>query len=131
MFADPAWEVVGTQDKVTETSSEIAADFRIVDAFTDALNGLPAARVQGMIANGIASVPASSQLAILDGDDHVVGLLEFSFIKPDAKALRLDLPRKRGFDGYIRDYHADQNYRLVLLQPNANRVLVLKQLDLH
>ena len=129
MFADSAWELMGTQWQVTEPAGEITLDVRVVDTFTDALNGLPAARVEGVIAEGIANVPHPGQLAILDQDDRVAGLLEFSFIRPDAKALRLDIPRKHGFDGYIRNYHADQNYRLIVLQADTKRVLLLKQLD--
>jgi hypothetical protein len=29
------------------------------------------------------------------------------------------MPRKRGFDGYIRNYSADQRYRLAVLDPDS------------
>jgi hypothetical protein len=65
-------------------------------------------------------------LVVLDESNTIVGLAEFSFIRSE-RALRLDLPRKRGFDGYIRDYSANEIYRLVLLQPKAMRAFQLQQ----
>ncbi len=66
---------------------------------------------------------------MLDDEDRVVGLAQLSFIAYDADALRLDVPRKRGFDGYIRDYQPSLSYRLVFVPADAKHALLLKQLE--
>jgi hypothetical protein len=128
MFTDPGWELMGLRRTPEKYGDEIAVSVRVVNPFHDALTGLPAARVEGEISHGIGSIAEQDQLAVLDEDDRVVGLMEFSSIKPDGHALRLSVPRKSGFDGYIRDYHAGQTYRLVLLQLAEKRSLLLKNL---
>jgi hypothetical protein len=129
MFADPGWELMDTRQILAGQSREIVLDAQVVNTFNDALNGLPAARIEGLVSQGISSVAHEDQLAILDEGDRVVGLAEFSFIAYDAHALRLDVPRKRGFDGYIRNYQANRSYRLVLLQADAKPALLLKRFD--
>jgi hypothetical protein len=61
---------------------------------------------------------------MLDDEDRLVGLAESSFISPDATGLRLDIARKRGFTGYIRNYRANGSYRLVLLRGSDYAVLL-------
>ncbi len=49
MFGDPRWELMGTQQQTAiEQSGEIVVNAQIVDTFNDALNGLPAARIEGL-----------------------------------------------------------------------------------
>ncbi len=129
MFADSRWELMGTRQPSAEQSREIILDAQVVNTFNDVLNGLPAAQIEGFVSHGIASVAHEGQLAILDDDDRVVGLAELSFVANEPHALRLDIPRKRGFDGYIHDYQPSLSYRLVLLQADAKRTLLLKRID--
>jgi hypothetical protein len=129
MFADPGWELMGSRWTTTTQGDEITVNAQVINPLHDALTGLPAARVEGTLIRNSEITAHAEQLAILDEDDRITGLVEFSTIKPDADALRFSVPRKRGFDGYIRDYHAGQTYRLVLLQTAEKRAVLLKQLD--
>lgn len=130
MFADPGWALMGTQWPVAPGDGKFAASARVTGRLQDSQSGLAAARVEGVVSHGIAAIAQSGALAILDADDRVAGLAEFSFIySPEPVLLRLDVPRKRGFDAYIRDFHADRQYRLVLLQAAAHRAVLLQTLD--
>jgi len=127
MFAEPTWELVGAQWRgALEQSDEFIAEAHVSSTLRDADTGSPAARFEGIVSHGIAQVQRDGQLAVLDESNTVVGLAEFSFIRSE-HALRLDLPRKRGFDGYISDYSVSKVYRLVLLQPKAMRAFQLQQ----
>jgi hypothetical protein len=126
MFSDPAWELVGTpwtghidhSDKYVVSAQLIAQVVAIDD-------DQPAARLEGYVERGIAALQRGRQLAILDDRATVVGLAEFSSIGPRARSLRLDVPRKRGFDGYIRRYDPDRHYRLVSLDLAGNDAIEL------
>ncbi|HSE11195.1 MAG TPA: hypothetical protein VLB69_01055 [Rudaea sp.] len=47
------------------------------------------------------------------------------FIRPNSPALPLGLRRKRGFDGYVRDYGEGTKYTLVFMHFNMNRAIAL------
>lgn len=130
MFAEPSWELVGTVwNGALTPSTRFSLELHLADVIRDAQSGLPAARFEGEFTRGAADAQRGGQLAFLDQDNRVAGLAEFSFFGSDAKPLQLSVPRKRGFDGYIRDYRADGRYSLVLLQANPARALVLQPLD--
>jgi len=130
MFSKPGWELVGTQwPGALERSDKIAADARLTTTLNDAETGMPAARIEGIVTHGIAKVRGKDQIAVLDENNTIVGVAEFSFIRTDAHVLRPDLPRKRGFDGYIRDYKPGRIYRVALLQPEAMRAVQLQELN--
>jgi hypothetical protein len=128
MFTNPTWKLLGEKANATQQDGEIGLDVRVASTLVDAFTGRTAARIEGAISHGVAKA-AQGQLTILDDENGVAGFAEFSFISRDASALRMDIPRKRGFDGYIRDYHADHVYRLVLLHADTNRAVLLKSID--
>lgn len=116
MFVKPGWAKLGTHIEVRlEHNPNLDAQAHILSTFIDPLSGLPAARVEGVIKHGISEVHSDDEWAILDSANRIVGFAEFSFINHDAHALRLDVPRKRGFNGYIRDYKFGQRYDLALI----------------
>ena len=129
MFAEPSWRLVGTQWNGTfQRSNEFGLAAHLLNTFRDSQTGLPAVRFQGAVSYGIATLQRRGQLVVLDGENTVVGVAEFSFISDSARSLRMDVPRKRGFDGYIRDYNAAKTYRLVLLDTvngSANELATL------
>lgn len=116
MFADPLWERVGTKWSGT---SEVHPDFSVhiqtIEPIVDGVNGKPALHFNGMVDSGIRTLQRDGQLAVLDEDDMIVGVAEYSFISFDVPRLELEIPRKRGFDGYVHNYRADKRYRLVWL----------------
>ena len=129
MFADPSWRLVGTQSKEAfRRSNAFGLTAHLLNTFRDIQTGLPAARFEGVVSYGIATLQRRGQLAVLDGDNTVVGVAEFSFINSSARSLRIDVPRKRGFDGYIRNYDAGKTYRLALLDATSGSATLLTTL---
>lgn len=129
MYAEPSWQLVGTKWHGTfEQSDEFDVEAHLTGTLVDGETGIAAARIEGVVAHGVAAIQREGQLAILDENDMVVGLAEFSFVRDGADALRFDLPRKRGFNGYIRDYQPGNSYRLVLLRPKTMRAILLRGL---
>jgi hypothetical protein len=129
MFADPGWRLVGTRWKGTyQRGNAYGLGAHLLGTFRDGASGLPAARFEGTVTYGIAALRKRGQLAVLDAADAIVGLAEFSSIGPDAHSLRIDVPRKRGFDGYIRAYDARKAYRLVVLDAANGSATVLATL---
>ena len=126
MFADPLWERVGMKSNaVIEISSDLSVQINSLDRLDDGRNGKPAAHFIGVVGAGIHLLQTDGALAVLDENDTIAGLAEFSFVAFNADALKLTLPRKRGFDGYIRDYNPDHRYRLVWLLRDAQHALLL------
>jgi len=123
MFADPGWQLLGTSLADASAPAEIEVNARVTGTLRDALTQLPAAHVEGEIKQGMALV-RDAQLVVIDEAWRVCGLAEFSFVAGDAKPLSLRVPRKRGFDGYIRDYHPEQRYRIAVLRTDTHTVLV-------
>ena len=57
--------------------------------------------------------------------DLIAGFAEFGFIRPDAHVLLLTLPKKRGFDGYVRDPGTSTKYTLAVVDFRADRAISL------
>jgi hypothetical protein len=132
MFRDPAWQRIGTAWTGTlETDSELSAQARWLERVTDPTTPRPAARLEGWVAHGIATVDRFGELVLLDANGIIAGFANFSFVKPGAKSLLLRVPRKRGFDGYVRDYDAEQEYTLAVADFTTNRAIVLARLPTH
>ena len=85
------------------TRNGVAIDARIIASFNDAVSDRPAARVEGVVHEGLEQI-ADCQLAVVDDDNRIVGIAQFSFIDGEPGVMRLHRRPKRGFDAYIRDY---------------------------
>jgi len=131
MFAEPSWQLVSTtwQGALGQSDKVVVEEAHLSGTLSDAETGVPAARFEGSVSHGIAAIQRDGQLAVLDESNTIVGLAEFSFIRNGAHALRFDLPRKRVFDGYIRNYKPNQIYRLIFLQSKPARAIQLRQID--
>ncbi len=122
MFADPGWELMGTTAaKSISPRSGIAIDAQIVAHFEDSLSKRPAARVEGIVRDGMEQA-RDCQLAIIDDSDRVVGIAQFSFID-HGRIMRLLHKPKRGFDAYIRDYEPDRRYRIAAIQRASHEIV--------
>lgn len=127
MYAEPGSDWLGQQFRggLQAAGTRIAAHAHTREALRDMRDGSPIAHFDGWISSGVRAAHKTGELVVLDADSYVVGFAEFSFIQPMAAALRLDLPRKRGYDGYIRHYDPAARYRLVLLRDlDADGVLL-------
>jgi hypothetical protein len=127
MFADPAWQRLGTGwSGSLETSDAVAVQARWLPAVRDRpADRIAAAHLEGWVTRGIATLRRRGQLVILSDDSVIAGFAEFSFIRPDSPALLLNLPYKRGLDGYIRDYDGHKKYTLAMVDFDANRAITL------
>lgn len=129
MFGDPAWQKVGTRwTGPLVSDARIAATTRWLDDVPGVSGTADAAHFEGWIETGIRPAQRGGQLAVLDDDDVVVGLAEYSFISPIAESLTLRLPRKRGFDGYIATPGASRSYRLVIADFVSGRARLVSSL---
>lgn len=129
MFADPSWKMLGrVLPGSLAQNSNVAAQARITSSFNDARSERSAAHIEGVVTDGLSMVRHGGTLAIVDNSDRIVGFAEFSFVNREANPLPISILHKRGFDGYIRDYHAGQAYRLVLLQRGQPSATVLAEI---
>jgi hypothetical protein len=130
MFADPAWQRVGTKWSGTlDRSDDYAVDVRWQHSLTDAASGKPAGHLEGWITHGISRAQAGAQLAVIDAHGTIAGLAEYSFISPLlADSLMLHLPHKRGFDAYVREFVPGSTYTLALLDLKHDRGVELATL---
>lgn len=112
MFGD-GWQAVGEHwSGSVDTAAPLQAQLLQREVVTNAASDKPALHFSGVIAAATPR-PAGTRLLVLDAASQVRGHAQISFIAPHKSNLRLDLPVKRGFDGYIADYEAGQSYRLV------------------
>jgi hypothetical protein len=122
MFADPAWQRLGTRwsgslDPTTRMAVEAHWSSPATDAGADRLAG----HLEGWVTHGISALQRSGQLVILSPDQIIVGFPEFTFIRPYSRSLLLTTPRKRGFDGFVHDYAAADKYTLAIVDFAKNR----------
>ncbi len=116
MFAEPGSDLLGKRYLGhLRDSQRVMAHPLGMEVLRDLRDHRPIARFEGWISSGIKEAQDNGFLAVLDINSHIVGFAEYSFIRPGARSLRFDVPRKRGFDGYIRDYDAMARYRVVVI----------------
>lgn len=128
MFADSTWQQLGTQWPTVTADPRFETTAAIASSYEDTDNALAVARFDGVVTRGIDTLRQLGALAVLDADARVVGFAEYSYIPDDDAYLHLRLHAKRGFDGYIRDYHPGATYQLVLLQMQPRQAVVLQEL---
>jgi hypothetical protein len=128
MFADPGWELLGASIVESAPQQKIALTAHVMETLSDGVSGLPAARVEGALIQGMALM-RDTQLVIVDDSQHVCGIAEFSFVTGESDAFSLHIPRKRGYDGYIRDYHADRTYRVAVLRTDTHALLAQTRVE--
>ncbi len=116
MFSEPGSGLLGRKIASLQTDTSTQVQWLAAEAFGDARNGASCGHLAGWITSGISRVAHGGPLVVVDDDGRVMGYAEFSFIAPNARPLRLDAPRKRGFDAYLRELDAHRTYRLVQLE---------------
>ncbi|MEO7014602.1 MAG: hypothetical protein ABI127_09845, partial [Dokdonella sp.] len=90
-----------------------------IEPVTDARGGQPAAHIRGIVTSGIRKISDEGTLVFLDDSDQIAGYALLSFVGDERSALRINIPRKRGFDGYIRNYSPEKQYRLGIMNPDT------------
>lgn len=119
MFSDPMFESIGSiWSKPIERSTSPSAEAHVSDLFDDPFTGIHAAHFEGKMSSNVADIRMDDHLAVLDDDSRIVGFAELSHFSHE-QALMFTVPRKTGFDGYIRGYSENRHYRLVALSSEA------------
>lgn len=126
MYAEPGSDWLGrTVTGAIQTTGSIIAMPGTREALQDMRTGAPIARFDGWISSGISAAQDAGALVVLDPTNRIVGFADFSYIRPQARPLRLSLPKKRGYDGYIRDYDPGARYRLAIVRdPDQGGILL-------
>lgn len=125
MFSTAGAGRLGETLVVSNEKLDVAIWMDQTEAVIDAHSQRPAAHFRGIVTSGIRRIINGGTLVVIDGADQIVGYALPSFVGNQKPAPRTSLPRKRGFDGYIRDYSPDQQYRLSLLHPDSDVATVL------
>jgi len=120
MFAQTGPEFVGQPGpSAVGIDDRIVAEAHWENAFVDPRTQRVAAHFSGVFLTGMGAVSRKWQIAAIDDLGNIAGLAEYSFAGHRGKWFNLDISRKRGFDGYIRDYDPQRKYSLILW--NARR----------
>lgn len=100
---------------VSSDKLDVAIWMDHVEAISDARNQKRAAHIRGVVTKGISQIADAGTLVIIDESDRIVGYALPSFVGNERPAPRKNIPRKRGFDGYIQNYSPHADYRLMVL----------------
>jgi hypothetical protein len=94
----------------------------------DLVDGYLYSHFQGSITSGIKWAEENGVLVAVDDQNRVQGFALPSFVSRGGMAPRLNIPRKRGFDGYIRHYDRSRTYRLALLDVDSGKTQWLTEI---
>lgn len=124
MFAEPEYALLQSGWRAPSGGFPTAAGSRawLTRRFHDEHGQRDVAALEGWLER-IEQRPRDALLVIVDAGGAVRGLAKFSGLGPDKRALRLNLPEPRGFDGYVLSPQPDEGLRLLVLDPADRRVL--------
>lgn len=95
---------------------------RFVRGFDDAPSGHRVAAFEGWFPR-VRGRGRDPLVAVVDADGALRGLAAIDFIGPGRRSLRLNVPAKRGFDGYVIDPRPGEQLTVVMLDDERRRVL--------
>ena len=119
MFSTAGATMLGETITVGVSALDAAISIDNIEPVTDARGGQPAAHIRGIVTSGIRKISDEGTLVFLDDSDQIAGYALLSFVGDERSALRINIPRKRGFDGYIRNYSPEKQYRLGIMNPDT------------
>jgi hypothetical protein len=119
MFAPPLADEMGKQWPVGAPVTESTVAFGGIELRGQGASSY--AHFSGWVERGVRALAHADALVVIDASGRVVGYAQFSYIGPQRGALRLDIPLKRGFDGYVRDYEPGARYTLAQLDAANHR----------
>lgn len=124
MFAEPAHALLeaGWRAPQGEASTPAVAHVAAIRPFRDEVSGRDVVAIEGWVSR-IEGRPRDPVLVVVDAGGEVRGLAKFSFLGPDKPAARLNVPAKRGFDGYVVEPRPGEALRVLVLDPGTRRVL--------
>lgn len=124
MFGEPAYALVerGWHAPATLPPPLAGAVARVAREFDDPHSGRHVADIEGWMPR--VDGARHPVLAVVDARGALRGLAQPSFIGPDKKSLRLNLAKKRGFDGYVLDAKPGETLHVLVLDDDTGtRVL--------
>ena len=130
MFAEPAFNLLSRGWRAPTGEHPVPPGSRAFGnrEFVDDLSGDPVMSIEGWVTR-IEDRPHDAALVVVDAAGEIRGLARFSFIGPGKRGFRLNVPAKRGFDGYVLAPRTGEVLRVLVLDPASNRVLAQVPLD--
>ena len=130
MFAEPAFNLLSRGWRAPTGEHPVPPGSRAFGnrEFVDDLSGDPVMSIEGWVTR-IEDRPRDAALVVVDAAGEIRGLARFSFIGPGKRGFRLNVPAKRGFDGYVLAPRTGEVLRVLVLDPGSNRVLAQVPLD--
>lgn len=124
MFAEPEFALLQSGWRAPAGGFPVPDGARafLTRRFHDEHGQREVAALEGWLSR-IEARPRTVMLVVVDADGAVRGLAKLSGLGPDKRALRLNLPEQRGFDGYVLAPQPDERLRLLVLDPADRRVL--------
>lgn len=96
--------------------------------FIDDASGERIVSIEGWLTR-IEDRPRDAALVVVDEAGEIRGLARFSFVGPGKRAMRLNVPAKRGFDGYVVAPRPGEALRVLVLDPDSREVLAQVPFD--
>lgn len=119
MYSTAGADRLGQEIAINAGNPEVTIWMDRTESIIDTRNQKAAAHIRGIVTSGVRRIAEGGTLAIVDVNNRIVGFALPSFVGNQRPAPRINIPRKRGFDGYIRDYSPDNQYRLTILDPDT------------
>lgn len=131
MYAEPAFRLVehGWSAPLPLPAPLDGAHARVVREFVDPHSHRRVADFEGWVSR-IEGIPRDPVLAVVDARNTLRGLAKLSYIGPNKKSLRLNLAKKRGFDGYVLDPRPGEQLSILVLDASNTRTLALVPLQI-
>lgn len=124
MYAEPAFDFVekGWHAPMPLPSPLAGGYARVAREFDDPHSKRHIADFEGWMPR-IADLAKDPVISVVDANGTLRGLAKMSFIGPGKRALRFNVARKRGFDGYVLDAHPGEQLSVVVLDPGNTRII--------
>lgn len=124
MFAEPEYALLQSDWRAPQEAWPVPAGSRafLTRRFHDEHGDREVAALEGWLSR-IEGRPRDAMLVVVDGQGAVRGLAKLDGFGPDKRALRLNFPEKRGFDGYVLEPQPGEGLRLLVLDPADRQVL--------
>lgn len=124
MFAEPAFALLAEDWRAPAGEYVVPPGSRAFGnrEFVDDASGARVVSIEGWVTR-IEDRPRDAALVIVDAAGAIRGLARFSFVGPGKRAMRLNVPAKRGFDGYVVAPRQGEALRVLVLDPATRQVL--------
>jgi hypothetical protein len=124
MFGEPAFALLSEGWRAPAGNHAVPPDSRAFGnrTFRDEASGREVLSIEGWLTR-IEDRPRDAALVVVDQAGAIRGLARFSYVGPGKRGMRLNVPAKRGFDGYVIAPREGEALRVLVLDPDTHQVL--------